>query len=170
MAIEALIAEKNESFEHLPRHDLESILYVILVICTFTKGPNIPRPDHDTPDTLSMKTWFSTAPIQTIGLIKTGHMCRPERAIIPGFTEYWEDFGPFALELLQLCFPPDSNRTGPNKLTHKGMLSILNKAIKTVKELPTNIMPVMMKLPLKRNVPSDPPARTKRTKRKLERV
>ena len=165
MAIEALIADKNENFAHLPRHDLGSILYVILFICTFTKGPNIPRSDFETPDNLNMKTWFSTDPIMAIGGRKIAHMCQPERTIIPGFTEYWEDFRPFALELLHLCFPPNSNPVNPNKLTHEGMLSILNRACTTVKEPPTHMKN------LKRNEPrSDPPVSTKRMKRKLEKV
>ncbi|KAF8800195.1 hypothetical protein BYT27DRAFT_7263094 [Phlegmacium glaucopus] len=42
MAIKALLAEGNDKYAHLPRHDLESILYVILYICTFTKGPSLP--------------------------------------------------------------------------------------------------------------------------------
>ena len=129
MAIEALITEGHEDFAHHPRHDLESILYVILFICTFSKGPNLSRQDFETPDTLKMKGWFSTESQQVIGFRKVAHMCQPERTIIPGFTEYWEDFGPFTLDLLHLYFPPESNRAGPNNLTHEGMVSILKKSI-----------------------------------------
>jgi protein kinase-like protein len=167
MAIEALCAEKNDNFAHLPHHDLESILYVILFICTFTLGPKIPRPDHDTPDTLTMKAWFSTDTINAIGRRKIADMCQPERTIIPGFTEYWKDFAPFALNLIQLCFP--CNPAFPNQLKHKTMLSILDKAYNTVKESPTD-MPVTKEKNLKRNESNDPPVPTKRMKRKLERV
>jgi hypothetical protein len=171
MAIEALISEQNQNFDHRPHHDLESILNVILVICTFTKGPNIPRPDFETPETLNMKTWFSTEPLKLIGFRKIAHFCRPEHLIIPGFTEYWEDFGPFALELIQLCFP--SNPSRANRLTHQGMIAILDKAYTTVKESPTTVKvpPTNMKN-LKRDDPlaDDPPVPKKRMKRKLGKV
>ena len=41
MAIEALL-EPSPDFIHKPRHDLESILYIILYICTFVRGPGLP--------------------------------------------------------------------------------------------------------------------------------
>lgn len=162
MAIEALLAERNEKFDHLPCHDLESILYVILITCTFTKGPCFPRPDFETPNMLNMKTWFSTEPMKNIGFRKIAHMCKPDDEIIPGFTECWEDFGPFALDLIQLCFP--SIPAKPNELTHQGMLSILERACMTVKETPTNEKNLMWNEPtnvkkLKRNELSDPPVR-----------
>lgn len=143
MALEALLAERNDEFAHLPCHDLESILYVILFICTFTKGPNLPQLDFETPDTVSMRAWFATDTIKAIGCRKLADMCRPERTIIPEFTEYWRDFGPFVLELLQLCFPYKYNPAYPNHLTHEGMLSILERASGAVREPPTNnCMPV----------------------------
>jgi hypothetical protein len=161
MAIEALISPK-EDFAHLPRHDLESILYVILFICTFTKGPDVPRPDFETPSTLKMKDWFSILPLKEIGDRKISDMCQPKVSIIPGFTDYWADFGPFALDLIQLSFP--SNPAFPSKLTHTEMVSILEKACTTVKEPPANMKN------LKRNEPSSPPVSIKRRKRKLEKV
>lgn len=173
MAIEALVAERNGDFAHLPCHDLESILYVILFICTFTKGPNLPRPDFETPDTLFMKSWFSTEPLKTIGYRKIAHFCKPDHSIIPGFTEYWEDFGPFALDLIRLCFP--FNPSKPNKLTHKEMLSILDKAYTTVKEPPTKACttvkaPLTNMKNLKRSEPGGDLPILKKRKRRLEKV
>ena len=159
MAIEALLAEKKDKFAHFPHHDLESILYIILYICTFTIGPSRPRLDFNMPNTLNMKNWFTTDTLKIIGGRKVADMCQPERNIISGFTEYWKDFTPFVLDLLQLCFPPAYNPTLPNKLTYDKMLSILKKAHTIVKEPPTN-MPVTNEKKvknLKRNESSDPP-------------
>ena len=100
MAIEALITDRNDNFAHFPHHDLESILYVILYICTFTNGPNSPRLDFETPDALAMKSWFTTDTLTAIGHRKVANMCQPERRIIPGFTAYWNDFAPFVLDLI----------------------------------------------------------------------
>lgn len=135
MAIEALITPKNVEFAHLPSHDLESILYVILYICTFTQGPcQSLRLDFDVPESLYMKSWFSTDSVDVIGFRKVGHMSRPEQTIIPGFTKYWEDFIPYALELIRICFPPEYNTACPNHLTHEKMLVVLEKAYCSVKE------------------------------------
>ncbi|KAF8808699.1 hypothetical protein BYT27DRAFT_6544560, partial [Phlegmacium glaucopus] len=69
-------------------------------------SPSLPQLDFETPDTVSMKAWFITESIKTIGSRKLADMCQPEHTLIPGFTEYWRDFAPFVLELLQACFPP----------------------------------------------------------------
>jgi hypothetical protein len=171
MAIEALISDKK-GFEHLPRHDLESILYVILFICTFTIGPSQPRPDFKTTEKLKMKAWFTTETITTIGSRKMLDMSQPERSIIPGFTPYWKDFAPFALELLNLCFPPTYSSALPNKLTYGGMLAILDRACNTVKESCPE-MPEDDDIRLTENLKrseSPEPNTTRRTRRKLEKV
>ncbi|KAF8808616.1 hypothetical protein BYT27DRAFT_7337634 [Phlegmacium glaucopus] len=89
MAIKALLAEGNDEYAHLPLHDLESILYVILYICTFTKGPGLPQLDFETPDTVSMKAWFITESIKAIGSRKLADMCQPKHTLILGFKEYF---------------------------------------------------------------------------------
>jgi hypothetical protein len=154
MAIEALLAD--DDFEHHPHHDLESILYVILYICTFTEGPNKARLDFNTPDTLAMKAWFTTDTLREIGSRKLADMSKPISRIIPGFTWYWKDFAPFALELIGLC----GQQPTCSKLTHKEMLSVLHKACMAVKESPTSDMPVPVgavteEKNLKRSKPSD---------------
>ncbi|KAF8220974.1 hypothetical protein L208DRAFT_1152200, partial [Tricholoma matsutake] len=100
MAIEALIAPRDVEFAHMPSHDLKLILYVILYICTFTEGPNWSVClDFDIPESLHIRTWFSNDSLQTIGDCKIGHMSQPEQTIIPGLTQYWEDFIPYTREL-----------------------------------------------------------------------
>ena len=153
MAIEALTTGKNDEFAHLLRHDLESILYVILVICTFTKGPNLPRLESETPDTVSMNAWFKTDTIKVIGFHKLGDMALPECTIIPEFTDYWRDFAPFGLAVIQLCFPYQYNPGCPNQLTYDRMAAILDKAYHAVQE-PSTGLPVSAKKPLKRVHPS----------------
>ncbi|KAF8228498.1 hypothetical protein L208DRAFT_1291280, partial [Tricholoma matsutake] len=75
MAMEALIAPMDVKFAHLPSHDLKSILYVILYICTFAEGPNRSvHLDFDIPESLHMKTWFSNDSLETIGDRKIKHM------------------------------------------------------------------------------------------------
>ena len=50
MAIEALACTGH--FEHAPHYDLELILHVIIYICTFTNGPNLPHTENQLPKNL----------------------------------------------------------------------------------------------------------------------
>jgi hypothetical protein len=130
MAIKALTCTGH--FEHTPRHDLESFLYVIIYICTFTNGPNSPRTENQLPKHLSIRAWFKNDGTSSIGTSKIGHMQRAEHEILPGFTEYWADFAPFILDLIKACFPSQANL--PNSLTYKGMIDILSGARDVVQE------------------------------------
>ena len=132
MSIEALTTE-DKNFTHDPRHDLESILYVIFYICTFTKGPGMPRTPSEVSDTIPLRNWFSDVEPKEIGTRKQAHMSTPELMITNHFTNYWADFVPFALQLASACFPDKTNH--PNDLTHKRMLEILHTAYAQVEEI-----------------------------------
>jgi hypothetical protein len=132
MSIEALTTE-DEDFIHHPRHDLESILYVIFYICTFTKGPGILRTTAEITDALPLRKWFSHEDSKEIGIRKLAHMSTPEVMIINHFTNYWADFAPFAEQLVSVCFPGKACQ--PNQLTHKKMLEILDTAYDQVEEI-----------------------------------
>lgn len=132
MSIETLITE-DQNFVHHPRHDLESILYVIFYICTFTKGPGIPRSTTEVTENLPLRKWFSHEEPKEIGLRKVAHMGNPELMITNHFTNYWADFIPFAQQLASVCFPEKTNL--PNQLTHKTMLKVLRAAYSEVEEI-----------------------------------
>jgi len=132
MSIEALTTE-DENFTHHPRHDLESILYVMFYICTLTKGPGILRTATEVTDTLPLRKWFSHEDPEEIGFRKLAHMSTPELMITNHFTNYWADFAPFAQQLASVCFP--GKVCLPNQLTHKKMLEILEAAYAKVEEI-----------------------------------
>jgi len=127
MAVEALL---NSNFVHKPWHDLESILYIILYICTFVQGPGLPAlsPFKAFP----IHSWFQKDEIRNIGYIKLAHLECYELAILPNFTPYWRDFTPFVTELIKACFPVIVR--SPNELRYEQMLGILKKAYDTVEE------------------------------------
>jgi Fungal protein kinase len=132
MSIEALTTE-DQNFTHQPCHDLESILYVIFYICTFTKGPGIPRTTSEVTENLPLRKWFSHEDPKDIGLRKLAHMSIPDLMITNHFTNYWGDFTPFAQSLASVCFPVRT--CDPNRLTHKAMLEILHTAYAQVEEI-----------------------------------
>lgn len=127
MAIEALL---NPTLVHKPQHDLESILYIILCICTFVRGPGLSLHKSDVPPPI--QTWFSSDGIKEIGHQKLAHIECYDVAIIPNFAPYWNDFAPFVEDLIKACFPVKPCL--PNKLQYEQALRILKKAHDTVEE------------------------------------
>jgi hypothetical protein len=131
MSIESLIT-KDPEFTQKARHDLESFLYIILYICTFTNGPGLVL-SKEVPTLSPMRSWFNnTAQASATGFLKAGHMLRPDLSIFPYFTGYWEDLKPYVLRLIQICFPENPGQ--PNHLTHDEMVSILREAFEAVEE------------------------------------
>lgn len=131
MAIEALV-NIDKPFQNSPCHDLESLLYVILYLCTYTTGPGQRRRDSPCSITIPLGHWFRKEYVKEIGRTKIGHMTTAEDAIIPKFDNYWSDFVPFVRELIKTCFP--INPSLPNQFTHANVLAILERAIAAVRD------------------------------------
>jgi len=135
MAIEALLAI-NPTFVHKPQHDLESILHIILYICTFIHGPGLPLSQHKldvthrTPPPI--RTWFSNNDIREIGYQKLAHLECCDVAILPYFTPYWHDFSPFVRDLIVACFPGKACLS--NNFHYDRVLQILTTAYDSVRE------------------------------------
>jgi hypothetical protein len=126
MAIESLFLDP--AFIHKPRHDLESILYIIFVVCTTVQRPG--KLLSATPSKIC--SWFSLDEVEDIGYRKVAHVMCSERAILPYFSEYWGDFVPFVEELITTCFP--QNPSLPNQLDYDKFLDILDRAYHAVQE------------------------------------
>lgn len=132
MAIEALL-DFNPNFIHKPWHDLELIVYIILYICTFVKGPGLVLTKSDIPSTsLPIWTWFSNDQIREIGFRKLAHLKCYDHTILPHFTPYWRDFTPFVEDLIIACFPVKPRL--PNQLQYEQAIQILEKAYDAVEE------------------------------------
>jgi hypothetical protein len=131
MSIESLIT-RDPNFTQKACHDLESFLYIILYICTFTNGPGLVLSKTQVPATAPLRSWFINTHPSATGFLKAGHMLRPDISVLPYFTEYWEDMKPFVVEMIQICFAENPGQ--PNHLTHDGMDIILRKAFDAVEE------------------------------------
>lgn len=132
MSIESLITT-DPNFTQKACHDLESFLYIILYICTFTSGPGLVL-SKEVPASAPLRAWFSKAHPSATGFLKAGHMLRPDISIFPFFTGYWDDVKPFVEKVIKTCFP--KNPGHPNCLTHDAMASILREAFDAVEEPP----------------------------------
>jgi len=138
MSIEALLAI-NRTFVHQPRHDLESILYIIFYVCTLVRGPSLPL---DVTHFMSAPifTWFcKDSSIREIGFRKLAHLECYDFAILPHFTPYWSDFIPFVKDLIIACFPVRPRL--PNNFQYDKVLRILKAAYNSIRE-PASATPV----------------------------
>lgn len=134
MAVEALLAT-NRTFVHKPQHDLESILYIILYLCTLVRGPGLPLYELDAtnpgiPPPIS--TWFCSNSAREIGYRKLAHLEGYDTAILPYFTPYWCDFIPFVKGLITTCF--SLKPRAPNTFQYDQALQILKAAYDYVEE------------------------------------
>jgi hypothetical protein len=130
MAIDLMLHRETPDtpFRHELRHDLESILYVILWICTSMEGPGIERRVADPLFMdLPLRAWFnSDADMLNLGYIKLGHIVDAERAILGNFPPFWDSFKPFVRELLKAFFP--ISPISGSHITAKNMIDTLKKA------------------------------------------
>jgi hypothetical protein len=127
MAID-LMLNRNDDFLHELRHDLESLLYVILWICTSMDGVGVERRQAD-PHFMDvpLRTWFDkNANIRDLGYRKLAHVVDSERAILDNFPPFWNSFKPFIRQLLSAFFPIHPIAGCP--ITPKAIISILKKA------------------------------------------
>lgn len=133
MAIEALLTI-DQTFVHKLQHDLESILYVILYICTVVHSPGLQLHKLDVTHHLSppITTWFCNNSIRELGYRKLAHLENYDVAILPYFTAYWHDFLPFVKDLIITCFPVEA--CFPNDFQYDQALRILKTAYNSVGE------------------------------------
>ncbi|KAF8219225.1 hypothetical protein L208DRAFT_1200075, partial [Tricholoma matsutake] len=102
MAIDLMLHQDKTPFYHWLRHDLKSVLYVILWTCTSMEAPWIERRVADPcfMDIPSHMWYDKDADIQNLGYLKLGHIVDAERAILQNFPPFWDSFKPFVRKLL----------------------------------------------------------------------
>lgn len=136
MAIELLVSK--ESIFHKPRHDLESIFFVFVYICTNLSGPGAPRPVQELRElkSLPIASWFNSASsLQRLGLDKLGDVMLFEERIIPYFSPYFQDLKPCANKLCKLFFPTMSSLLRPEAVLHDAVIKVFDD---TLKQLPAD--------------------------------
>lgn len=132
MALEIML-QGGKDFTHELRHDLESLLYVIIWMCNHMTAPGVERQLLEEGDIPHIRGWCNMSlSLQQLGHLKLAHIVDAERIVLAEFTSYWEDFKPFARRLLAEFFPVKP--ADPNMITPEKMVKILDEARSTVKE------------------------------------
>jgi hypothetical protein len=135
VSIELLISQK--AVYHKPEHDLESIFFVFIYLCTNLSGPKVARTVSELQEfkSLPMASWFNPAvSLQRLGSDKISAMMLFELRILPYFAKYFDDLKPCALELCQAIYPTPSTLLQPEGISHDKIIEIFNKALEFLPE------------------------------------
>ena len=131
MAID-LMLNKKEHFCHELHHNLESILYVILWVCTLMDRVGVKHREAD-PCFMDapLCTWFDRdANIWDLSYHKLAHVVDSDQAILDNFSPFWKSFKPFVCQLLCAFFPIHPIAGCP--ITPHTIISILKTAAEMV--------------------------------------
>lgn len=129
MAIEALLLPSK--FLHEPRHDLESLFYVILAVCSYMTGPGWLRSPIPMEHELSipMNEWWDTNDRHLIARAKALAMSAFEECVLNRLPDYWKDFHDVLFALRNAIWKESSVvLIQPNVATHDAFLKILVEA------------------------------------------
>jgi hypothetical protein len=132
MALDILRAfgsDTGANVTHQPKHDLESIIYVIIWICVLYPGPNSePLAAHTT----CLKPWAeckSCPQVEALWSMKTGELVT--QVPLQHFSPYFRCLNPFAQRLHGAILSDHQNNT---PLSHNILRSILLNAFFPVEE------------------------------------
>ena len=137
MSIQLLLSQ-NDVF-HTPSHDLESIFFVFIYICTNLSGPQVPRPLSELRElkSLPMAAWFNPASsMERLGSDKMASMMLFTQRILPYFAEYFHDLKPCALRLKSTIYPTPTSLVDPIVVSHDEIIQIFDEALDTLPSEP----------------------------------
>jgi hypothetical protein len=133
MAVELLMEGNDVTLR--PSHDLESLFYVLIYLCTNLAGPNTPRPLEELLifTSLPIAAWFiSETSFEALGTGKLGLAHAFQKRVVDRFSPYFTDIKPCVTELFHAMYP-----SGPqikSSLTHDKMIKIFTT---TLEKLPS---------------------------------
>jgi hypothetical protein len=137
MALDALRCDVGSDFTHQPKHDLESLFYVLITLCTYTDAPGCLRSSIPGSDELSvcLNEWFATSDHHVLARCKGALLSSFHEYVLRRLPPYWNDFHPVLLALHSVLWPKEcAVLNQPNAATHDAFLEVLTKARETYRE------------------------------------
>jgi hypothetical protein len=136
MSIELLIS-RSPVF-HKARHDIESVFFVFIYLCTNLSGPGVPRPLQELQElrSLPIASWFNPiSSMERLGADKLSAMALIDQRIIPYFAEYFDDLKPCALDLYRAIYPSFSSLVHPTDISHDAIIQIFDRTLENLPEV-----------------------------------
>ncbi|KJA22968.1 hypothetical protein HYPSUDRAFT_201776 [Hypholoma sublateritium FD-334 SS-4] len=138
MAVEALAWKKPSDFRHQPKHDLESLFYVLLNLCTYVDGVGCLRSPIPKAEELSvcLNEWWAVDDYHTLARRKASILMSPDTFILGRMPAYWDDFHQVLKDLYAVIWTDSITfiRDQQNTATHEAFLEVLIKAREMYRE------------------------------------
>jgi hypothetical protein len=131
MAIELLM--KKSKIRHASHHDLESLFFVLIYICTNLSGPGAVRTREELQvhSSIPLSAWFRTSySLREVGIAKAGAFCQFEENILKPFAPYFEDLKPCIRKLFKEIYTDTPGI--PRPISHDKMIEIFTEALDTL--------------------------------------
>ena len=149
MAIEMLMKTPPRSsgnpdvvFCHSAKHDLESLFYVLLYICTFYYGPQAKIKSADllkSHTSVPLMQWVDPSAFsrtfRSLGLLKLSHMANFETTILAKISAFFRPIIPGLITLHEKMFPPSGRYAQSfldNQITHSKMIESFDEMIRAI--------------------------------------
>lgn len=122
----------NATFCHNECDDLESLLHVILTVCTYMEKPGKLRRPLKKEASIPMSNWFTYNKTRRNALARNKIYCLDNfrECIGRRLSPYWQDFIPYLERLVKACWPqtvPINQQS--NTASHGDFLKILEEAL-----------------------------------------
>jgi hypothetical protein len=144
MAIELLVSQTP--VYHKARHDIESIFFVFIYLCTNLSGPGVPRSLSELREirSIPLASWFNPASsMQRLGSDKISSLALFEQRITPYFAEYFKDLKPCARKLLNAIYPNFRSLLHPSDIIHHDdIIQIFSDTLKDLPEIESDFATV----------------------------
>jgi hypothetical protein len=149
MAIEMLMKNPKWSsgnpdavFIHTAKHDLESLFYVVLYLCTLYSGPGAKMKVSDllkSHSSVPLLEWVDPSAFsqsfRSIGRLKTSHMINFETTIVAKISPFFGPIIPALIKLHEKMFPPTGRYASlfvNNQITHAKMIESFDEMIRVI--------------------------------------
>jgi hypothetical protein len=131
MAVELLM--QKSGIRHTPQHDLESLFFVLVYICTNLSGPGTIRTQAELKlhSTIPLSAWFKvSSTLHQIGIHKIGSLHTLDSSILRRFAPYFDELKPCVRQLFKAIY---GNLPGtPSKVTHAEIIKIFTDTLDTL--------------------------------------
>jgi serine/threonine protein kinase len=131
MSIELLTEEGK--IRHDTYHDLESLFFVLIYLCTNLSGPGTIRSQKELEvfSVIPLSSWFrASSNLFEVGLYKAGAMCKFRASILDFFAPYFDDLKPCMKQLFKAMYHKTPGH--PARILHATMIDIFTNTLESL--------------------------------------